>query len=250
MQQVYRWEKVFLLAAMAALLAGFPIAVHGQTDSPTPFLGNAYLDGELAPEGTLIEAVYRGIRVAATVVDTRSPESNYLLYVGKQPQGAVLTFRVAGFVAEEQAVWKQGEIRSQFDLHATTMETPSPNTAQTDGSVQTPIPGPAGLTGPQGPQGDKGERGETGAQGERGEPGPTGASGPEGPQGLEGEKGETGPQGPRGEKGETGPQGEPGEPGPAGSGLGLTGLLGIIGLGVAVIALGFSIFLYYYYVRW
>ena len=247
MQQAHRWEKVFLLAAMAALLAGFPIAVHGQTDSPTPYLGNAYLDGELAPEGTLIEALYRGIRVAATVVDTRSPESNYLLYVGKQPQGAVLTFRVAGFVAEEQAIWKQGEIRSQFDLHATTVEAPSPTLAQTGGPAPTPVPGPAGLTGPQGQQGEKGDKGETGPQGERGEPGQAGASGPEGPQGPEGEKGETGPQGP---KGEAGPQGERGEPGAAGSGLGLTGLLGIIGLGVAVIALGFSIFLYYYYVRW
>ena len=241
MQQAHRREKVFLFAAMAVILAGLPATVHGQPDSPTPFLGNAYVDGELAPEGTLIEALYRGIRVAATVVETRSPDTNYLLYVGRQPQGAVLTFRVAGFIAEEQSIWRQTEIRSQFDLHATTPETPSPNIAQTEGSVQTPIPGPAGLTGPQGPQG------ETGPQGERGEPGPAGAFGPEGPQGPEGEKGETGPQGPRGE---TGPQGERGEPGPGGSGLGLGGLLGIIGLGLAVVALGFSIFLYFYYVRW
>ena len=250
MQQAHRREKVFLFAAMAVILAGLPATVHGQPDSPTPFLGNAYLDGELAPEGTLIEALYRGIRVAATVVETRSPDTNYLLYVGRQPQGAVLTFRVAGFIAEEQAIWRQTEIRSQFDLHATTPETSPPNIAQTDGSAQTPIPGPAGLTGPAGLAGPQGPQGETGPQGERGEPGPAGASGPggpQGPQGPEGEKGETGPQGPQGE---TGLQGERGEIGPAGSGLGLGGLLGIIGLGLAVVALGFSIFLYFYYVRW
>ena len=241
MRHAHRWEKVFLLAAMAALLAGFPIAVHGQTDSPIPFLGNAYVDGELAPEGTLVEALYRGRRVAATVVETRSPESNYLLYVGRQPQGAVLTFRVAGFVAEKQAVWMQGQVRSQFDLHAITPETPSPTVAQTGGSGTLPIPGPAGLTGPQGPQGDRGSPGPEGPQGPEGPAGPSGPAGAAGPEG---------PQGPKGESGETGPQGEPGEQGPAGSGLRLADLLGIIGLGVAIITLGFCIYFYYYYVRW
>ena len=241
MQQAHGWDKVFLFAAMAVLLAGLPTMVHGQPDSPTPFLGNAYLDGELATEGTLVEALYRGRRVAATVVETRSPEANYLLYVGRQPQGAVLTFRVAGFVAEEQAIWRQSEIRSQFDLHVTTPETSSPTIALTENSMPTTIPGPVGGVGAAGPQGPPGDRGLPGPLGPEGPPGPAGATGPEGPQG---------PQGEEGEKGEAGPQGERGERGPAGSGLGLAGLLGIIGLGVAVVALGLSIYLYYYYVRW
>ena len=238
MQRAHGWEKVFLFAAMAVLLAGLPAMVHGQADSPSPFLGNAYVDGELAPEGTLVEAMYRERRVAATVVETRSPESNYLLYVGRQPRGAVLTFRVAGLVAEEQAVWRLGEIRAEFDLHVTTAEDPPPTIAQNEASVPVPVPGPAGLTGPQGPPGD---RGLSGPQGPEGPPGPAGAPGPEGPQG---------PQGPQGERGETGPQGEQGVRGPAGSGLSLADLLGIIGLGVAIVTLGFSIYFYYYYVRW
>ena len=250
MQLVLGWAKVFPLAAIVALLAGIPIATHGQPESPSPFLGNAYIDGELAPDGTLIEVLRRGTRVAATVVETRSDQTNYLLYVGNQAPGTVLTFRVAGLIAEEEAVWQQDRIRLQFDLHATTPETPSPTIIPAGGSMRTPIPNQAGPAGPAGPPGPAGPAGSMGPQGPQGETGPPGPAGPAGTAGPQGDRGLAGPQGPQGEQGETGPRGERGEQGPAGSGLGLGGLLGIVGLGIAVIAMALSIASYYYYVRW
>ena len=65
-------------------------------------------------------------------------------------------------------------------------------------SLVTPIPGPAGATGPQGP---KGTTGVQGPMGPAGATGPAGTTGPQGPQGLPGAGGATGATGAQGPAG-------------------------------------------------
>lgn len=80
-------------------------------------------------------------------------------------------------------------------------------------SVISPVPGPAGPTGPMGPAGPAGLTGPQGPAGADGAPGPQGAAGPMGPPGTQGPAGPAGPQGPAGVPG---PEGPKGDPGPAG----------------------------------
>ena len=244
-RQRHGLTRVLLVAAMIALLAGIPGAVLGQS-SAARFVGNAYIDGEPAPDGTLVEALSSGNTVSATIVRSRSDKINYSLYVERPPRGTNLTFRVAGSHAEERAVWKEDSITFPFDLNA----------ASTDVPAQGLIQGPSGPPGVAGPEGQRGPAGPAGAAGPAGPEGPEGPAGPAGPQGLRGATGPQGPAGSDGQEGLPGPQGEKGEagipgergdggpPGPAGGGL-----LAIIALAVAGVAVLLAFIAFYEAIR-
>ena len=244
--------RVLLVAAMIALLGVIPGVALGQS-SAARFVGNAYIDGELAPVGTLVEALSSGNTVSATIVRTRSDKINYSLYVERPHRGTNLTFRVAGFYAEQQAVWEQDSITFPFDLNAASTEVPE------QGLIQGPQ-GPPGVAGPEGQRGPVGPGGATGPAGPAGPAGPEGPAGPAGPQGTQGTQGPAGPQGPagsdgqegppgpQGEKGEAGLPGERGEGGPAGPAGG--GLLGIIALAVAGVAVLLAFIAFYEAIRY
>ena len=225
------WHRLLLAVAAAALLSGIPGASHGQGHAPHLFSGNAYVDGELASDGTLVEALSSdGNTLAATIVSTRTPRTNYSLYVERPPSPLTrgLTFRVGGVPAmpERQAVWTAGELDYFFDLHADSTEVPTP--------AATVAPRIAGEQEAQVVAGPSGERGPEGP------PGPTGLPGPEGLRGLtgaQGPEGPAGPQGPQGERGEAGPRGETGEAGAAAGGIFGGRLLSIIALALAGVAL-------------
>lgn len=244
--------RVLLVAAMIALLAGIPGVVLAQS-SAARFVGNAYIDGELAPVGTLVEALSNGNTVSATIVRTRSDKINYSLYVERPHRGANLTFRVAGFHAEQQAVWKEDSITFPFDLNAASTEVPAQEAIQ--GPPGPPgIAGPSGPIGPAGPAGAAGPPGPEGPEGPEGPAGPIGPAGPQGPQGLAGPPGpagsggQEGPPGPQGEKGEAGTPGEQGDGGPAGPAGG--GLLAIIALAVAGVAVLLAFIAFYEAIRY
>ena len=241
--------RVLLVAAMIALLGVIPGVALGQS-AAARFVGNAYIDGELAPVGTLVEALSNGNTVSATIVRTRSDKINYSLYVERPHRGANLTFRVAGFHAEQQAVWEQDSITFPFDLNAASTEVPA------QGLVQGPQ-GPPGVAGPEGQRGPVGPEGAAGPTGPQGPPGATGAQGPTGPQGPPGatggqgpagSDGQEGPPGPQGEKGEAGLPGERGDGGPAGPAGG--GLLAIIALAVAGVAVLLAFVAFYEAIRY
>ena len=244
--------RFLLVSAMIALLAGIPGVALGQS-SAARFVGNAYIDGELAPVGTLVEALSNGNTVSATIVRTRSDKINYSLYVERPPRGTNLTFRVAGFHAEQQAAWKQDSITFPFDLNAASTEVPA------QGAIQGPpgppgIAGPSGPIGPAGPAGVAGPPGPEGPEGPEGPAGPIGPAGPQGPQGPAGPPGpagsggQEGPPGPQGEKGEAGTPGEQGDGGPAGPAGG--GLLAIIALAVAGVAVLLAFIAFYEAIRY
>ena len=54
-------------------------SVRGQSPPPNRFAGNAFIDGEKAAEGTLIEALSDGNVVGTTTVLTRTVNINYFL---------------------------------------------------------------------------------------------------------------------------------------------------------------------------
>ena len=245
-RQGHGLTRVLLVAAMIALLTGIPGVALGQS-SAARFVGNAYIDGELAPVGTLVEALSNGNTVSATIVRTRSDKINYSLYVERPHRGANLTFRVAGFHAEQQAVWEQDSITFPFDLSATSTEVPA------QGLIQGPqgppgVAGPEGQSGPVGPEGPAGPTGPEGPSGPSGPAGPQGPPGATGPQGPAGSDGQEGPPGPQGEKGEAGIPGERGDGGPAGPAGG--GLLAIIALAVAGVAVLLAFIAFYEAVRY
>ena len=219
-------ERVFLAVIIALLLASIPGILHAQADSYHQYSGNVYIDGELAPNGVVIEALSNGTILTSSIVRTRTKQINYFLQVKKPPHSAELRFRVGGYYAVQRAIWGQpGEVTFPFDLHAisTTDSTPVsptalPEEAQPVPSTPVQDAGPRGPEGPPGPQGSQGPRGLTGVEG------PAGQAGPQGPVGA---------PGPQGERGETGPKGEQGDSG----GM----LLVIIALGVAGIALAVAV---------
>ena len=244
--------RILLVAAMIALLAGIPSVALGQS-SAARFVGNAYIDGELAPDGTLVEALSSGNTVSATIVRTRSDKINFSLYVERPHRGTNLTFRIAGFHAEQQAVWREDSITFPFDLNAASTEVPA------QGVIQGPsgppgVAGPAGEIGPVGPAGAAGPAGPAGPQGPEGPEGPAGPTGPQGPQGATGAQGPAGADGQdgspglQGEKGEAGIPGEPGDVGPAGPAGG--GLLAIIALAVAGVAVLLAFIAFYEAIRY
>lgn len=193
-------SAVVLMTVTVVLLSSVPSTATGQSDpSVARFGGNAYIDNELAPEGTLIEALSAGTVLAATTASTLVPEVNYVLIVPRPPLSRVttLTFRVGGYEAKETAVWEPGVDIFPFNITAvssaipgsaltTTPEPAAPlrNAIRDEGIVLIP-----GLAGPQGPQGFTGDRGPEGA------PGPAGEAGVQGPPGEKGPRGEVGPPG-------------------------------------------------------
>ena len=208
-----------LLALLPAVLAAQP------SDLPAKFAGNAYLDGRLAPEGTLVEAVWQGAVLRSATVEYISPVYNYIMNVAKPETGGTVHFRVGGQPAGQQAEWEVGTTTAPFDLHALT--TVSPTLAPVAAAPAPTIPPLviAGPVGPQGPQGPEGPRGATGYAGPEGPPGPTGVPGQDGAPGSRGPKGDAGE---RGLEGETGPQGLVGPQGPPGE-AGATGEQGLAG---------------------
>ena len=185
-----------ILAVGVVLLSSVPSTATGQSESSVArYGGNAYIDNELAPEGTLIEALSAGAVVAATTVSVLTPEVNYLLIVPPPSPVATLTFRVGGFAARETAIWEQGVDTFPFNITAISSAIP--------GSVLTATPEPTlpfvtqsgteGIVLMQGPAGQQGPRGFAGERGPEGVPGPAGKAGAQGPPGEKGPQGEVGP---------------------------------------------------------
>ena len=243
-----RTRTIFLvLIAVAALSASIPAIVLAQADRPNRFSGNAFIDGQKASTGTLVEALAGTTVVGEARVQMRSAQINYVLDTSRPTSGLELTFRVGGNPAAETATWQDGAVTFPFNLTASSSAVPS--TEETPTVENTPIPRPAarGATGPRGPQGEQGPPGEPGLAGEPGPrgipgadgpPGPAGPQGGEGPAGLRGPQGEPGAmgmQGPPGVAGASGPQGNQGPAGPAGSSGNF--LIAIIALIVAALAL-------------
>ena len=275
-------RAIVLAGISIVLLAAIPSTTTGQTSPPNArFWGNAFLDGRLAPEGSLIEALSDGTVVAATTVRVWTQDINYILNVPPRQvsEGATLTFRIGGHMAVGEATWEPGGDTFPFNIMAISNATPTatlgPAVVPAPRATPTPtrpaatlaavprgtivpasgvegfvlLQGPAGQQGAQGPAGVQGIQGPAGLTGQRG---PAGEEGPQGRQGERGETGLTGERGLAGEAGPPGPQGEKGEPGAAGP-AGQSGggqLLTIIALALsatAIVGVVAAVYLYWYF---
>ena len=108
-----------LLMAASVLLASIPAVVLAQqTDRLNRFSGNAFIDGQKAAAGTLIEALSGTDVVGTARVQMRSADINYILDVARPSGGRELTFRVGGSPARETATWRDGEVIYPFNLNA------------------------------------------------------------------------------------------------------------------------------------
>ena len=264
---------LLLLMAVAALLVGIPAAVSAQAGPPHQILGNAFIDGQLAPPGTEVQALAAdGTVLQTATVRVATTTINYRLNV-PQPSSSdrTISFKVGGYDAtpSRAVTWVQGDTTYPVNLTASSVAVPTPTPMPAAEPTPTPTPmvvrgapgpqgpagpagpagptgdaGPAGEPGPRGPAGPAGLRGPAGPAGPPGEAGPPGDTGSQGPQGAAGEQGERGPAGSDGATGQAGPAGAAGPPGVTGASgpqgaQGSSGsfIIAVIGLVVALLAL-------------
>ena len=249
-------SKVLLAFVVMAIMVSIPAVVLAQGDLPHTILGPAYIDGTVAPNGTLVQAFIDGREVDRS--STNASGTFFLLIppsdTGTSHAGKTISFRVRGLLAAQSLTWASGGDTRNFTVSASASPTNTPRPTNTRRPVNTPRPTAVSastiIRGPQGPPGATGIPGAAGIPGPTGLPGGTGIPGDRGPIGFPGDQGPQGPEGPRGEQGpqgyigQTGPQGvagpsglsgPQGPAGPAGSSGNF--LIAIIALVVALLAL-------------
>ena len=212
--------KFLAVLSMLAVLLTIPAVAYGQGTGIPPhvFTGKAMVNGQTAPDGTMVTAMIGNAeKGSGTVMDGK-----YALAV-KAGDGTEVSFMVGDAMVMEKGEWMMGGA-SMMDLMAGEGMMMGPGGAGEQGP-----PGPAGARGPAGPRGPEGEHGHDGAEG------PAGATGPQGPQGPAGPQGAQGPAGQAGAPGEPGQAGAAGATGPAGPAANNT--LGIIALVISIVAL-------------
>ncbi len=222
------------LAMLIGALAHASVSAQSPPSPPTVLGGTAWLDGELVPPGTLIEAMQGDVRLSR--ITTRNNGRFGPLQVPKPPGVGPVYFLIKGQRADVEMTWRAGFLQANLELRAGLGAQPAPGPAATatprpttPGTGQTVAPTPVMVPGPAGP---RGERGPAGPPGPPGPQGPQGEPGLMGPAGQQGEPGPEGEEGPRGRKGET-----------DGYGLytlaaaGLAVLLALVALILAIVAL-------------
>lgn len=192
----------FLGIAAAVLLALLTVLslpnVSAQAPSgPPAFLGGtAWVDGQLAPPGTIVIAVQGNTELGRGVVEDDGKFKPF--QIRKPPAGNLIYFVVGGARVPGEESWRSGLLRADLELRSGSVSQEAPTA--TPPPTPTPMPTPPAISVP----------------GPRGEPGPAGPTGPQGPQGVAGPPGPPGPSGESGAQGEPGPEGPRGEEGPRG----------------------------------
>jgi len=108
-----------LLLALV-LLVGVVLPASAQDIEPPPqlphyFTGTVSTSTGPVPEGTVVEALVDGVKKAETTVNA---ESGYELLVPGEvgDDGKIVSFKVAGVLADQTAAWASGETDYDFDL--------------------------------------------------------------------------------------------------------------------------------------
>ncbi len=199
-----RLALTVLMLTLAFLLAALPYATASAQSPPSPptvLGGTAWLDGQLVPPGTLIQAMQDSTQLSRITARTNGRFGP--LQVSKPPGAGPVYFLVNGQRADIEMHWRAGFLQADLELRAGLGAQPAP--AATATPRPAPTARPEQLAAPTAVvvAGPRGERGPAGAQGPIGPAGPRGEPGQSGPDGLRGERGPEGEEGPRGRKGET-----------------------------------------------
>lgn len=112
-----RAGAVGLLLALCLILVGVPALADEPPGTPHAFYGTVTVEGTLAAEGTAVQAYVDGELAAETTVDA---QGEYDLSV-PGTDGAEVTFRVAGVLADQTSTWVFGAIT---ELNLTVGEVP------------------------------------------------------------------------------------------------------------------------------
>ena len=205
-------RPVFVLAAFLVVLLGLfahtTVSAQSPPSPPTVLGGTAWLDGELVPPGTLIEAMQGDVRLSR--ITTRNDGRFGPLQIPKPPGDGPVYFLVKGQRANVEIEWRAGFLQAGVELRAgagagpAIAATATPRPAATPSGAQSVTPTAVMMPGPAGPRGERGPSGPPGPPGPPGPQGEPGAIGPVGPQGEPGSEGEEGPRGRQGEAAENG----------------------------------------------
>ena len=206
------YTLIFVLAVCSLTLFGSlsyaAVSAQSPPSPPTVLGGTAWIDGELVPPGTSIEAMQGTVRLGRTTA--RNNGRFGPLQIPRPPGVGPVYFLVNGQRAGLEIEWRAGLLQAGVELRAGPGEQPAPTAAAaaTRRPTSTPIAPQsatptavtvAGSAGPRGERGPSGPPGPPGPAGPQGEPGPAGLTGPQGEQGEDGEDGEEGPRGRQGE---------------------------------------------------
>lgn len=209
-----RWLVFVLPVALATLFGGVvhaTVSAQSPPSPPTVLAGTAWLDRELVPPGTLIEAMQGDVRLSR--ITARNDGRFGPLQVPEPPGAGPVYFLIDGQRADVEIIWRAGFLQADLELRAGLGGGPAPVATPTPQPQPTATPAPVAVTGPAGPRGERG---------------------PEGPQGPAGPQGRSGLPGPAGPQGVAGPEGQPGPPGQTGESDGY-GLYTLVAAGVAVL---------------
>ena len=175
--------KILALAVAMVLLLAIPAAVLAQQVPPHLSLIDAWIDGEAAPDGTVITAIMEGKDdVTATITNGQA-----VLVIEGAPgdTGATITFKIGDLTAAETDTWEQGgHADATLTIRASTTAI-QPTEEPTEPPAM--VAGPAGEQGPAGRRGAKGDTGDAGAAGPAGAAGSRGSAGADGPAGPAGD---------------------------------------------------------------
>lgn len=197
------WQIVIIAVVSLTLfgaLAQATVSAQSPPMPPTVLAGTAWLDGQLVPPGTLIEAMQGEVRLSRTTA--RNDGRFGPLQVPEPPGVGLVYFRIDGQIADAEMNWRAGFLQADLELRAGVGARPAPGASTVPQPAPTPSPEPAvaptpvAVAGPAGPRGERGQEGRPGPAGPQGAPG---SHGPAGPQGDPGPQGEQGPPGPAGE---------------------------------------------------
>ena len=199
-----RW-LVFVLSVCVATvfgtLAHSVVSAQSPPSPPTVLAGTAWLDGQLVPPGTLIEAMQGDTRLSR--VTARNDGRFGPLQVPKPPGIGPVYFLIDSQRADVEIEWRAGFLKADLELRAGLGGGPAPQIDPTAAPTPAQPVAPTAAMVP-GPAGPRGERGPSGPPGPPGAAGPQGQSGPAGPAGAQGEAGSQGAEGPRGQQGDSG----------------------------------------------
>ena len=237
-----RWlivvPAVITLTLLTAL-PNLPASAQAPNLPPMVLAGTAWLEGDLATAGVVIQAMQEDTELSRITV--RSNGRFGPLQVRQPPGRSPVYFLVDGQRADVEMNWRSGYLQADLELRApaagqpaaTATPRPRPAPTATARPAPTPQPAPTAMA-IAGPPGERGPAGPAGPQGASGPPGPPGGPGPPGPEGPAGERGPEGEEGPRGRAAKSESEGYDLY---ALIGSGAAGLLALLALILAIVAL-------------
>ena len=185
--------RFLVFLTVLALLASVPLtSVLAQAPRPAQFYGMVMLNGEEAPEGTMVTAMVGEGENEMKFETMTDAMGMYTLRINGDFDGQDISFMVGNRAAMGEKEAADGTMMMEDSVMF--MQGGSDKLNLTAG-VGTPTrPGVPSNIGPRGPAGPAGADGADGADGS---PGARGAQGPAGPAGADGADGADGARGPR-----------------------------------------------------